>query len=264
MKKLEDLKVIKNEKLNKNHFLLELQSETKLPEIFPGQFAEVEILKSKNTFLRRPLSIHDVDYNKNTITFFVRIAGEGTEKLSEYGICDSVSVVYPLGKGFNHTDEKNALLIGGGCGVAPLLYFAKIIKAKGITPDILMGGRTKNDILRYEEYTKYGNVHVTTEDDSFVSYSEKTDSCGEKGYVTNHSILQKKKFDKIYVCGPEGMMKAVGKFAYENKIECEVSLENMMACGIGACLCCITDTKKGRKCVCTEGPVFNIKNLEWF
>ena len=84
----------------------------------------------------------------------------------------------------------------------------------------------------------------------------------EKGYVTQHSILNET-FDSIFCCGPEEMMKAVAAYANSKNIECEVSLENTMACGIGACLCCVTDTKEGNKCVCTEGPIFNIKDLKW-
>ena len=90
-------------------------------------------------------------------------------------------------------------------------------------------------------------------------------SLGEKGFVTKHSILDDPeiKFDKIYTCGPEIMMKAVAKMARSKGIDCEVSLENTMACGIGACLCCVTETIDGNKCVCTEGPVFNINDLKW-
>lgn len=255
-KKIEDLKVIKNEQLNRDYFLLELGSQVNLPIIQPGQFVELEIANSKNTFLRRPFSIHDVNEKNNSLILLIRLVGDGTKELSKSKVGDYISTIYPLGKGFNHSKEKEVLLIGGGCGVAPMLYFAKTIKEKDIIPNVLMGFRTKDDIVRYDEYKKYGNIYVTTEDNSFGSE-------GERGYVTNHSILKNKKFDKIYVCGPEIMMKAVAKYANEKNMECEVSLENLMACGIGACLCCVTDTIAGRKCACTEGPVFNIKELDW-
>ena len=103
-----------------------------------------------------------------------------------------------------------------------------------------------------EEFEKHAKVYYTTEDGSY----------GEKGYPTQHSILQER-FDHIFCCGPSPMMKAVAKYAYSNNIDCEVSLENMMACGIGACLCCVNDTQEGHKCVCTDGPVFNINDLKW-
>ena len=108
------------------------------------------------------------------------------------------------------------------------------------------------EIILKEEYEKYATVYYTTEDGSY----------GEKGYPTQHSILTEQ-FDHIFCCGPEPMMKAVARYAYSKHIDCEVSLENTMACGIGACLCCVNDTKEGHKCVCTDGPVFNINDLKW-
>ncbi|MDD4419004.1 MAG: dihydroorotate dehydrogenase electron transfer subunit, partial [Bacteroides graminisolvens] len=103
------------------------------------------------------------------------------------------------------------------------------------------------------EFTQYGNVFTTTEDGSM----------GEKGYVTQHSLLSTQTFNKIYTCGPKPMMMAVAKYAKTNNIECEVSLENTMACGFGVCLCCVENTTEGHICVCKEGPVFNIKKLLW-
>lgn len=133
-----------------------------------------------------------------------------------------------------------------------MLHLSREMKARGLSPVVLIGTRTDKDILRKEEFEKYASVYYTTEDGSF----------GEKGYVTQHSILNES-FDHIFCCGPEVMMRAVAGYANSKNIECEVSLENTMACGIGACLCCVTDTKEGHKCVCTEGPIFNIKDLKW-
>jgi len=119
---------------------------------------------------------------------------------------------------------------------------------------VLIGARNKNDFSELEEYKKLGNVYLITEDGSE----------GEKGIVTKHSVFsQINQFKRIYCCGPELMMKAIANIAQQNNVACEVSLENTMACGIGACLCCVTDTKEGNKCVCTEGPVFNINQLKW-
>ena len=146
------------------------------------------------------------------------------------------------------------LLIGGGVGTAPMLYLGSILKKAGYTPTFLLGARSKEDVLQLEQFEQFGTVYVTTEDGSL----------GEKGYVTNHSILKDVHFDRIYTCGPKPMMVAVAKYAHANSIICEVSLENTMACGIGACLCCVEKTKdEHHVCVCTEGPVFNIENLTW-
>ena len=151
--------------------------------------------------------------------------------------------------------EKDVLLIGGGSGIAPLKLMGENFKENGASPAFLIGGKTKNDIFLVDELGEYGEVFITTEDGSL----------GEEGFVTHHGIFNSHnfKYKKIYTCGPEPMMKAIAKFAFENNVDCEVSLENTMACGIGACLCCVVDTKEGNKCVCTEGPVFNIKDLKW-
>ena len=145
------------------------------------------------------------------------------------------------------------LLIGGGVGVAPLLYMGAKMKESGAEPTFLLGARSAKDLLMLDIFRRYGRVYVTTEDGSE----------GEKGFVTNHSLLQQECFDRISTCGPTPMMKAVARFARENGIDCEVSLENLMACGLGACLCCVEKTTEGNLCVCKDGPVFNIKKLLW-
>ncbi len=254
-KQIADLKIVKKKLLNQEYFTLELLSLNKLPEILPGQFAEVFIENSKYTFLRRPLSIHNVDYKNNTIKFLIQIAGRGTKALSNLNEGEFLNVMFPLGNHFKTVATGNVLLVGGGCGVAPLLYLAKYLKDKGLNPATLIGVRTKNDILELDEYKKYGNIFITTEDGSH----------GEKGYVTQHSVFNRiiSEFNKIYTCGPLPMMKAVAKIAKEKQIDCEVSLENTMACGIGACLCCVTETVHGNLCTCTDGPIFNINELKW-
>jgi len=173
--------------------------------------------------------------------------------MSKLEVGDTINTMYPLGNGFDtQTQAKRVLLVGGGVGVAPLLYLAKALNEKGIRPQILLGGRAKGNIIELENFKKQGDVYISTEDGSL----------GEKGFVTQHSIMTEQ-FDKIYTCGPDPMMRAVADIAFKKGIDCEVSLENMMACGIGACLCCVTDTKEGHKCVCTDGPVFNTKELKW-
>ena len=160
---------------------------------------------------------------------------------------DQIPPAYPC-------EAQKLLLIGGGVGTAPMLYLGAILKKAGYTPTFLLGARSKEDVLQLEQFEQLGTVYVTTEDGSL----------GEKGYVTNHSILKDVHFDRIYTCGPKPMMVAVAKYAHANSITCEVSLENTMACGIGACLCCVEKTKdEHHVCVCTEGPVFNIENLTW-
>lgn len=254
-KQNEKLHVVDNKTINKEFFILELKAKNGLPELLPGQFAEVLVINSPSTFLRRPLSIHDVDYKSNTIKFLIQIVGDGTFKLSNLKPGEELDVIYPLGNSYSIPETSNILLIGGGCGVAPLLYLAKIMASKSLKPKILIGGRNKEYLLDIEEYYKYGDVFITTEDGS----------AGEKGFVIHHSILwdDNHNFEKIYTCGPEPMMQAIAKYAKKRNMDCEVSLENLMACGFGACLCCVVDTVRGNVCTCTEGPVFNINELKW-
>ncbi len=251
---IHDMLVLENKNLNTNYFLLTLQPPIDMPVVKVGQFAQVEIKNAKNTFLRRPLSVHDVDYKNNTIKLLVQIVGEGTQKLSEIKKGESLNLIYPLGNSFSSPDKDNVLLVGGGCGIAPLLYLARVFSEKGIKVTTLIGGATHSDILETDEYRKFGDVLITTMDASI----------GEKGLVTQHSIFKDEnfQFSKIYTCGPQPMMKALAAIAKEKGIPCEVSLENMMACGIGACLCCVVDTIDGNKCTCTEGPVFDYKELK--
>jgi dihydroorotate dehydrogenase electron transfer subunit len=253
-KRIEDLKVIENKRLNNDFFILELTGNEKIPEFKPGQFAQVRVDGSPETFLRRPISIHDVDYEKNTFKLLIQVVGKGTETLSRLTSGDTLNLIYPLGNSFTlPSAEDKVLLVGGGCGIAPLLFLGRYLKSKGFFPDILLGFRNSARIIEYEEYRDTGNVFVTTEDGSV----------GEKGYVTSHSVLSEKKYNMIYCCGPDSMMKAVARYSRERNIACEVSLENLMACGIGACLCCIVDTVKGNLCTCIDGPIFNINELKW-
>jgi len=253
---IHDMLVLENKILSDKYFLLSLQPPIAMPEIAAGQFAQLEINDSKNTFLRRPISIHDVDYKNNIVKLLVQVVGEGTKKLSKIKAGETLNLVYPLGNTFSlpKHDKDSVLLVGGGCGIAPLLYLARTLSEKGIKVTTLVGGATQCDILEAAEYRKYGELLITTMDASV----------GEKGLVTQHSIFKTEKFNysKIYTCGPEPMMKALAIIAREKGIDCEVSLENMMACGVGACLCCVVDTIDGNKCTCTEGPVFDYKEIK--
>ena len=249
-----DLTVKENIKLNNTNVLLKMTSQTKLPEMIPGQFAQLKVEGSPTTFLRRPISINYVDQSQNEVWFLIQMVGDGTRHLALSEKNSVINVILPLGNGFtmppSATDKL--LLIGGGVGTAPMLFLGKQLAEKGYKPAFLLGGRSKKDLLQLEHFKAYGEVYTTTEDGS----------CGEKGYVTQHSILHEH-FDMIYTCGPKPMMVAVARYAKANNIACEVSLENDMACGIGACLCCVENTIDGHECVCTEGPVFNINRLLW-
>ncbi len=227
--------------------------ESILKSIEPGQFVQIKIEGCNGTFLRRPISINFADPENRQLFILVRNAGEGTKRLCDVAVGETVNVIIPLGKGFSIEDtNKHPLLVGGGVGVAPLLYLGKILKDRGITPSFLLAAKKASDLLLLDEFKKYGNVAISTDDGSM----------GSRGLVTENPVLNQA-WDIIYCCGPLPMMKGIAKISKRQNTKCEVSLENTMACGLGACLCCVEDTVKGNVCVCTEGPVFDTGNLRW-
>lgn len=256
MKKfLLDLKVKSVEQIHQRYVLIKLTADQPLPEMLPGQFVEIRVDGSPATFLRRPISINFVDQEQNELWLLVAAVGDGTRRLAQLKAGELLNCLLPLGHGFTMpaTKDEKILLVGGGVGVAPLLYMGAEMKRMGCEPTFLLGARTLKDLLMLDIFKRYGRVYVTTEDGSE----------GEKGFVTNHSLLQKEAFTRIATCGPTPMMKAVAAFARKADVACEVSLENLMACGLGACLCCVEKTTEGNLCVCKEGPVFDIKKLLW-
>jgi dihydroorotate dehydrogenase electron transfer subunit len=252
-----DTTVVSNQRISPLYGLLTLSAPTALPPMAPGQFVQVRIDGSKSTFLRRPISICSADASKGEIRLLVRRAGDGTAALLDVEPGDTVNLLLPLGHGFSlpaagPEAEPRLLLVGGGVGVAPMLALGQHLRSLGYAPEFLLGAHSEADLLLVDEFRTLGKVHVTTDDGS----------AGERGVVTAHSRLQHP-VDMIYCCGPAPMMKAVAAVARKIGANCEVSLENMMACGLGACLCCVEKTVSGNVCVCTEGPVFNINQLTW-
>lgn len=254
-KKVGDLLVTENVQLNHDNYLITLQTEEALDPIRPGQFVNIRVKDASTTFLRRPFSVHDVDYSNNSFSILVKTVGEGSFHLSRTKAGERLDVLFPLGNGFSSAQKgETILLIGGGVGIAPMMQMARESKEIGAKVIILLGARSAEDHILLDEFSKHGELLLTSNDGSL----------GIPGFVTDHPILnQSKHIDRIYCCGPDLMMQAVAKKAKQLTIDCEVSLENMMACGYGVCLCCVTKTKTGNQCVCTEGPVFNINDLEW-
>lgn len=256
MKQIIDFSVVDNRVLNHEHFVLELQSSQPLPQLMPGQFVEVRVDGSPQTFLRRPFSIHDADIAKKRLSLFIKKAGPGTRHLSTLDKGSTLNIILPLGKGFTWPSEPSkVLLTGGGCGIAPLLYLGRVLVSQGLQPHFLLGARTATDLSDAHRYQELGPVELATEDGS----------SGFHGLVTAHHWLSESitSFRQIYACGPDAMMKQVDKQAKRHNIPCQVSLEHTMACGIGACLTCVADTMKGHLLTCKDGPVFNTNLLKW-
>lgn len=255
-KSVENFTVVSNKQLNNTNYCLQLQSVGVLPEFFPGQFVNVEIRNNENVFLRRPFSVFEANQEKRTVSLLVKILGKGSKSLTEIKVGEKINMIFPLGKSFTLPNKtEKVLLIGGGSGVAPMLFLAKKSNLPKSNLKLIIGARKAEDHFNIDEYQRFGEIYFTTEDGRI----------GEKGFVTQHPIFQNnlKEFDRIYACGPNAMMKAIAEKAKEAGIFCEVSLENLMACGFGVCLCCIEPTNRGNVCICTEGPVFNINELKW-
>lgn len=220
----------------------------------PGQFISV-YSNDGSRLLPRPISICRVEDDELRIVY--RVVGKGTEEFSKLCAGQEIDVQGPLGNGYDVTDEyasKKAILFGGGIGIPPMLELAKQLKAD---KDIVLGYR--DELFLNEEFEEFGKVTIATEDGS----------CGIKGNVLDAVKANDIKADVIYACGPTPMLRAIKAYAQENNIECYISLEEKMACGIGACLACVCKTTQKdehsnvhNKRICKEGPVFNAKEVE--
>lgn len=217
----------------------------------PGQFVEVRKPKS-TTFLRRPFSVAGADPLAGTLTLIYRKVGKGTEEMVDMRDGEILSVEGPLGKGFS-LEPGRILLVGGGVGVAPLVFLAHRLVEK---PMVLIGGKTANETFWTKFLEPYAeHIYITTDDGSL----------GRKGFAVQAlpDIFAENKIDRIATCGPTVMMKSIAEAAEKANIDCEVSMEKHMACGIGVCLGCTFEGKLTgrRRKVCSEGPVFPAKEV---
>ena len=234
--------VTENKQILNNIYKLSAEFEA---EIKPGQFFMLKTLD--NSFLLpRPISVNDV--NGNIASFLFRLEGQGTKNISKLCVNDKIQLFGPLGNGFDTEKLKGkTAIIGGGIGVAPLLYLTKIL---GINADVYLGYKDMENMYISEEFKIYANkIVIVTEDGSF----------GEKGFVTD--FVPYNKYDAVVTCGPEIMMNKIMNICIANNIKCYLSLERRMACGIGACLGCTVETKNGNKRACKDGPVFDSEDL---
>ena len=222
-------------------------------ETMPGQFAQVA---AEGFFLRRPISICDVDKDKGTIRLVFEVRGHGTDKISQLAKGSLVDIIAPLGKGFTVLEKgKKAICIGGGIGTPPMVGIAK---EYGENATVISGFRSASIAILQDDLKANGNRTILCTDDG---------TAGIKGFVTEALTqeLAKEKPDIIYACGPMIMLKNITKIAAENGIYCEVSLEQRMACGVGACLVCVCRTVKNgeefNSHVCKDGPVFDSKEV---
>ena len=219
----------------------------------PGQFVSL-YSKDGSRLLPRPISLCGIDKEKGELRLVYRVAGAGTKEFSAYKEGDTLDIMGPLGNGFP-LKKKKAVLIGGGIGIPPMLELAKNLDCEKTA---VIGYRDKETFLA-DELRKYADVVIATEDGSV----------GTKGNVIDAIRAEKLTADIIYACGPTPMLKALKTYAMENGIECYISLEEKMACGIGACLGCVCHSKDidehsnvRNKRICKDGPVFRAEEVE--
>lgn len=272
-------KILKNKEMAAGFYRMSIESRYLAKAARPGQFVEVKCSEGLRPLLRRPLGVHRIA--KGGIELLYEVVGKGTELLAQKKEGESLDIIGPLGSGFEIPPGRGtAILIAGGNGVAPLLFLAETLKAKKKDVLVLIGGCSKVHVLCEKEFREAGaSVMIATEDGSK----------GHKGLVTDllNDILRKtndKRRTTIYACGPMGMLKAVAAIAQKNRIPCQVSLEEHMACGVGVCLGCPVEIKTqyvppgvapgagsrpsptpgGKyKMVCKDGPVFNAEEIAW-
>lgn len=222
----------------------------------PGQFICI-YPKDKSTLLPRPISICEVREDRKALRIVYRVAGAGTAEFSGYGTDETIPVLGALGNGFplEEARGKKVFLMGGGIGVPPILELAKQMDADKL---IYVGYRDGNTFLR-DDFEKYGKVFIATEDGSV----------GTKGNVMNAVTESGLTADVIYACGPMPMLRAIKMYAAEHHIKAYISLEEHMACGVGACLGCVVKTKEidhhshvHNARICTDGPVFEADEVE--
>ena len=236
-------KIKDNKKIAKNVFEIKLEGNTDAITK-SGQFVNIQL---DGLYLRRPISV--CDYSKNSLTLVYKVVGKGTEQLSKMEKGD-LDVLVGLGNGYDtELSGKEPVLIGGGVGVPPLFNLCKKLLAEGKKPSVILGFNTKDEIFYEEEFKKLGvNVYVTTVNGEY----------GIKGFVTD--ALKNINYTYFYTCGPEPMLKAVYNSTATSG---QLSFEERMGCGFGACMGCTCKTKYGNKRICKDGPVLVKEEIIW-
>ena len=249
-------------KLKENIYHFKVKEPQIVKNSKPGNFIEIRVTDQVEPFLRRPISIYNLDKENGILEFIFQVKGKGTDLLSRKQIGDKIDIIGPLGYGTFKIDKYNKLaVIGGGIGIFPLYELAKEAKAEKKEVHCYLGFRNQDSVMLEKEFEEVtDNLLITTDDGSYA----------KKGFAIDYLMedMTTENYDCIYACGPLPMLKAVQKYALENNIECQLSLEEKMACGLGVCLGCAVKTAKSPKeapeyfHVCKGGPVFQAKDVE--
>lgn len=263
MRKKEVAKVVSQECIGTGVYSMIIKTKA-AKEAVAGQFVSI-YCKDKTKLLPRPISICQINKEESTLRIVYRVVGGGTEEMSTYKAGDDIELMGPLGNGFMQRESKKAILIGGGIGIPPMVGLAESLKEAavkdGLDPKeyVQMVSGYRDELFLTEELENNGTLYIATEDGS----------TGTKGTVIDAIKEQAVEGDVIYACGPTPMLKAVKEYALEKDIECQLSLEERMACGIGACLACVCKSKDkdhhtnvNNKRICKDGPVFLAQEVE--
>jgi dihydroorotate dehydrogenase electron transfer subunit len=254
-------RVIDNREVAKDHCKLTFSSDYISSHAEPGQFVEIRVTNDTDPLLRRPFSIHRINKDKKTVELLYRVIGKGTQIISKLQMGSFIDVMGPLGSGFKIDKTKDiAVFVGGGAGIAPLFAAAEEAKTSGIKAVYAVIGATLRAALLCEADFKTLGIEtiVTTDDGSYGKKGVASDILSELLVSRLSSLVS-----SVYACGPRPMLKAISEIAQQNKLDCQLSLEEWMACGVGACKGCAVKTKSGYKMVCKDGPVFNSKEIIW-
>ena len=235
--------IIENTPIAPGVFLLDLAGDTTMVKA-PGQFAQLQI---PGFYLRRPISL--CDWDESGMALIYKAVGQGTDALSRMGAGDTLDILNGLGNGYDvNACGKQPLVIGGGVGIPPLYALTKALLAAGKTPTVILGFNKAEEIFLLDEFQDFdAEIRVTTVDGSF----------GKQGFVTD---ALPEDYDSFFACGPLPMLKAVYKAC---PTAGQLSLEERMGCGFGACMGCTVHTQNGPKRVCKDGPVFRKEELAW-
>lgn len=255
--------LVNKEKIIEGVYKFGVKADSIVKSARPGNFIEIRVTDKTEPFLRRPISIHNLDKENGVLEFIFQVKGKGTKILSRKQIGDKIDIIGPLGYGtFKLENYKKIAIIGGGIGIFPLYELLKQANINNVETGVYLSFRNKDLVLLEDEFGKLTNkLNISTDDGSYKN----------KGFAIDFlkQDMGKEKYECIYACGPTPMLRAVKNYAVENNINCQVSLEEKMACGLGVCLGCAVKTSTSPKDapeyfhVCKAGPVFNAKDVDF-
>jgi len=244
--------------VSQHYYLLTLMAPRLARSVRPGQFVQVRVADGLDPLLRRPFSVHDWDAKQGTVALLVQVRGKGSKMLADKRPGERLDVLGPLGRGFEISETKGrALLVGGGIGAAPLWSLARQLKDKTWDLTVLLGASADSLLVKAVDFSHLANTIIATDDGS----------AGIKGKITKLLPLAASDYNQVYACGPKPMLAALAVWTKAAGFPLQVSLDEVMACGMGVCLGCAQPVKHNKSVnyakVCTQGPVFDADEVVW-